>query len=61
MTEEAKKSGIPPEELAEDIAAETAAADSEADAEASEAVETEEPRAVADVRFRRKDAETERK
>ena len=49
MTEEAKKSGIPPEELAEDIAAETAAADSEADAEASEAVETEEAECSAEA------------
>lgn len=49
MTEEAKKSGIPPEELAEDIAAETTAADSEADAEASEAVETEETECSAEA------------
>ena len=43
MTEEAKKSGIPPEELAEDITAETAAA------EASEAVETEEAECSAEA------------
>jgi len=49
MTEEAKKSGIPPEELAEDVAAETAAADSEADAEASETVETEDPECSAEA------------